>query len=75
MNYVNKNSDYINKWHRIRQTISGEYLYVIHYMQLVHNIILLLNSIITSVSRVCKGLQQKHKTGVKSYKTSLKLQI
>ena len=28
-----------------------------------------------SISRICKRLQQKYKTGVESYKTPLKLQI
>ena len=39
-----------------------------HYIHLVNNINLLLNSILTSISRLCKSLQQKHKTGVESYK-------
>lgn len=39
-----------------------------HYMQLVNNINLLLNSIIPSVSRICKRLPEKQKIGVESYK-------
>ena len=37
-------------------------------MHLVNNINPQLNSVLTRVSRICKRLQQKHKTGVESYK-------
>ena len=37
-------------------------------MHLVNNINLLLNSTLTSIRRIYKRLQQKHKTGVESYK-------
>ena len=37
-------------------------------MQIVNNTNLQLNSILTSISRICKRLHQKHKAGAESYK-------
>ena len=72
--YIYIYSDYINKWHGIRQTILSEYVYesTIYTKSIT---ILLLNSVLTRISRICKGLQQKGTTGVKFYKTSRKFQI
>ena len=39
-----------------------------HYKHLVNNINLLLNSLVTSISRICKRLQPKHKIAVESCK-------
>ena len=43
-----------------------------HYLHLVNNINLLLNSILTSINRIGKRLQQKNKTGIESYRTGVK---
>ena len=79
-NSVNKHNDaiwniyshYVNKWHIIRQTIYIKWICICkNTIYLVSNINLLLNSILTSIRRICKRLQHKHKTDIESYKTKL----